>query len=97
MATYFILANWTDEGLTTIRDSPLRLDKAKEIAASLGIELQDFYMTIGSYDFVVRLDAPNGESVARFSMAVQAGGAVRTVSLRAFTEQEYRAMIEAMP
>ena len=47
MATYILLINWTDQGIKSVKDSPKRLDAARELAKQAGCELRDFYMTIG--------------------------------------------------
>ena len=46
---------------------------------------------------VVVDEAPDEETVARLALAIRAGGAIRTETLRAFTEDEYRKIIAALP
>jgi uncharacterized protein with GYD domain len=53
MATYIILGNYTDQGVGKIKDSPKRLDAARDSAKSLGVTLKDFYLCMGDHDFVV--------------------------------------------
>ena len=97
MATYFALASWTEQGIKNIKESPRRLDAARELARKFGVELKDFYMTIGPYDMVVRLEAPDDGAVAKFILALCSGGAVKTTTLKAFTEAEYREVVGALP
>jgi uncharacterized protein with GYD domain len=93
MAKYIMLINWTDQGIKTIKDSPKRLDAARAAAKKVGGELRKFYMTIGSYDLVVVLEAPDDEAAAKFALTVGAGGNIRTTTLKAFSEESYRRII----
>jgi uncharacterized protein with GYD domain len=96
MATYILLMNWTDQGIKSIKDSPKRLDAAREVAKKGGAELKDFFMTIGRYDMVTVLEAPNDEAAAKFALQVASGGNVRTTTLKAFREDAYRKVIGAL-
>src|SRR6266849_3913501 len=62
-----------------------------------GAEIKSFYLVQGRYDAVVFADAPSDEVVARFSLAIGSLGNVHTETLRAFTEDEYRKMVSALP
>ena len=97
MARYVLLTRFTQQGLQTIKDGPARLDAARQTFRRLGAELKDFYLTMGEYDAVVVLEAPNDETVAKASLAIGSLGNVRIETLRAFTEDEYRKMIGALP
>lgn len=92
MARYIMLMNWTDQGVRNVKDSPKRLDAARALAKKHGAELKDFYMTMGDYDLVAHVEAPNDETIAKFVLGVAAGGNVRTKTLKAFSESEYRAI-----
>jgi len=97
MASYIVLTSWTEQGIRNVKESPRRLDAARELAKTLGVELREFYMTIGAHDMVVRLEAPDDGAAAKFILALAQGGAVRTTTLKAFTEAEYREIIGALP
>jgi uncharacterized protein with GYD domain len=96
MAKYIGLVNWTDNGIRQVKESPARLDGVRELAKKYGCELQDFYMTIGSYDMVVTMEAPDDNSLAKFLLAIAAGGNVRTTTLKAFPEDVYRKVVGDM-
>lgn len=51
----------------------------------------------GQYDAVVISEAPDDETVAKLSLAIGSRGAIRTVTSRAYTEDEYRKIIDALP
>ncbi len=97
MAKYVLLSRFTQQGLETIKDGPARLDAARETLRALGAELKEFYLTIGGYDAVVVLEAPDDETVAKASLAIGSQGNVRIETLRAFTEDEYREMVGSLP
>jgi len=52
---------------------------------------------MGRYDMVVVAEAPDDETVAKLAIAIGSAGAIRTETLRAFTEDEYRKIIAALP
>jgi uncharacterized protein with GYD domain len=96
MAKYITLVNWTDQGIKSVKDSAKRLDAARALAKKLGCEMKDFYMTIGPYDMVAMVEAPDDEAMAKFGLALGSGGNVRTTTLKAFSEDAYRRIIGAL-
>ena len=90
MATYIMLLNWTEQGIGKIKASPKRLDTGKKAFKKAGSELKEVYLTMGPYDLVCVLDAPDAETAARAVLSLGADGNVRTLTLPAFTEDEYR-------
>jgi len=97
MATYIILINYTDQGIRNVKDSPKRLDAAKKMLKSMGGEIKDFYLTMGSYDIAIVAEAPSDDVIAKFALASGSLGNVRTTTLKAFPEAEYRKIIAALP
>ena len=97
MPTYITLASWTQEGIGNIKDSPSRLDKVKEMYREAGVELKAFYMTMGRFDMVVIAEAPNDDAIARLALVVGSSGSVRSETLKAFTEEEYRTIVGSLP
>ena len=67
MSTYFILANWTEQGIKAVKASPKRLRAAKRLAKDCGVKFRSFHMTLGQFDAIVSVEAPNDEAVARCS------------------------------
>jgi len=93
MTKYISLVNWTDQGIKNLKDSPSRVDGARALAKKYDCEMGEFFMTIGPYDMVVMLEAPDDESAAKFSLALASGGNVRTTTMKAFSEDAYRKVI----
>ena len=50
MPIYIVLANWTDQGIRTVKDSPKRLDTTRKAIEATGGRLLGFYLTMGEYD-----------------------------------------------
>ena len=97
MATYVTFLKYTEQGIKNIKESPSRLEKAKQLIRSLGGELKSFYLVQGRFDAVVIAEAPSDDVVAKFALASGSQGAVRTETSRAFTEEEYRKIISGLP
>ena len=96
MAKYILLANWTDQGIRNVKESPNRLDAARAAAQQLGAELTDFYMTMGSYDMAAIIEAPSDSVMARFALTLGSTGNVRSTTLKAFSESDYREIVGSL-
>jgi uncharacterized protein with GYD domain len=97
MPTYITLLRYTQHGAEKIKESPTRLEAAKQSIKAMGGELKAFYLVMGRYDAVVITEAPDDEAAARFALATAARGYVSTETLRAFTEAEYKKVIASLP
>ena len=96
MAKYIMLGKFTQQGIQTIKDAPKRRAKAIELAGALGGEIQDVYVTMGQYDLVVVLDAPNDEAEAKLILQVGMQGNLSTQTLRAFDEAETDRLVASL-
>jgi uncharacterized protein with GYD domain len=97
MSTYIMLMNYTEQGIRNIKGSPKRADAARFLAKSCGAELKYLYLTMGEYDLIAMVEAENDDAVAKFALALGSIGNVRSTTLKTFTEQEYRNIIETLP
>jgi uncharacterized protein with GYD domain len=97
MPTYITLMRYTQQGMENIKEGPARVDAAKEAFKAMGGELKEFYLVMGQYDAVIIGEVPDDETVAKLSLAIGSKGAIRTETFRAFTEDEYRKIIAALP
>jgi uncharacterized protein with GYD domain len=97
MPTYVTLCKYTEQGIKSIKESPSRLERVKQGLKALGGELKSFHLVQGRFDAVVIADLPNDEAVAKFALATGSQGNVRTETLRAFTEEEFRRIISGLP
>jgi uncharacterized protein with GYD domain len=96
MSTYITLLQYTQQGISNIKESPKRLDAARQAWSKAGAQLKEFYLTLGRYDAVVISEAPNDETMAKLALATGALGNVRTETLRAFSESEYRKLLQSL-
>ena len=97
MATYITLYRYTKQGIANIKESPNRLDAARELIQSMGAELKEFYMVNGQYDLVTVSEAPDAETATKIALAIASAGNVSTETLRAYTEEEYRDIVNGLP
>jgi uncharacterized protein with GYD domain len=97
MPTYISLLRYTQKGIEQIKQSPTRLDAAKKTFRDAGGDLKAFYLTTGQIDAVAIFEVPSDEAAARLMLTLGAHGNIRTETMRAFTEAEYRKIIAAVP
>ena len=97
MPTYISLLQYTAQGIEKIKESPNRVDDARKLYANFGATLKDFYLVMGEYDIVIVSEAPDDETIAKIMLVVANKGNVRSKTTRAFTESEYRKVIESLP
>ncbi len=93
MKTYVALVNWTQKGSQEFRDSPSRIEKAKAAVAAGGGEMKSIYLTLGRYDMVAVIEAPDDAAYAKVMLVLGSRGGVRTETLSAFTEDEFRNIV----
>jgi uncharacterized protein with GYD domain len=96
MTTYVMLANWTDQGVLKVKDSPRRLDEAKKALKDMSGEFKFFFLTMGDYDIVAIYEAPDDAVAARFNLQLGMLGNIRTRTLKAFPEAAYREIINSL-
>lgn len=97
MATFLVMFRLTQKGIENIKDSPGRVQKAKQLFQEVGAQVKEFYGLMGQYDTIFIVEAPNDEIVAQAALAVASFGNVQTETLRAFTEEEFGRLIAALP
>ena len=96
MPTYISLCRWTLQGAKTLKESPSRLDVAKKAFAAAGVKILSFYLTTGTHDMVIITEAPNDDVMAKAMLSTISKGGITTQTSRAFTEDEYRALIKSL-
>jgi len=96
MPTYITLMSYTQKGIENIKESPKRLDQAKEMFRAAGAEIKEFYLVTGKYDAIVITEVPDDETVAKLALTNSSKGSVRSEIIRAFPEEEYRKIIASL-
>ena len=96
MPKFISLVKYTSKGVENIKNSPSRLDAVKKLCESMGAKVDGFYLTMGRYDIVLIVDAPNRETAAKILLTTASRGSVSTETLTAFTEEEYRTIVSEL-
>ena len=97
MATYVILMNLTEQGIKGIKDAPARIDQTEKAIEAAGGKLLAFYCVMGCYDYVVIAEGPGDETALAQLLALGMAGNVRTTTLKAFTREEFTAILKRLP
>lgn len=93
MGTYIALSSFTDQGIRSVKDTTKRADAVKEAAKKFGASMTQIYWTLGKYDLVVTIEAPDDESATAFALAIAGAGNVRMQTLRAFNKDEMNGIL----
>ena len=93
MATFVVLARYTHQGVEHVKASPERLEAVKKGFHSKGAEVKAFYNLMGEFDSLLIVEAPSAELMAQLALGVESKGNVRTETLRAFSEDEFRKIV----
>ena len=96
MPTYVALMNWTDQGVRTVGDTVYRREQADALAEKHGAKIEQVYWTVGPYDIVTILEAPDDESATAFFLEAASLGNVRTTTLRAYDREEMSGILERL-
>ena len=92
MATYVMLAHFTDQGVKSVKDTVTRAEAFKQSAKKHGATVKELLWTLGAYD----VEAPDEATVTALGLSVGTLGNVRTQTLRAFSEAEMKTIINKM-
>ena len=96
MPHYVHLTKWTDQGIRAIKDSPRRAEAARKTAQQMGGSIQLWY-TQGKYDIVAMSEFPDDATAQKFLYWLGSLGNVRTLTLKAWSEEEAAKLIGQLP
>jgi|SRR5215203_3586964 len=96
MPTYVSLLNFTDQGIRTVRETLERAQRSAELAQKKYAANLQTYWTVGHYDVVYILEAPDDESANAFLLDVGSRGVIRTTTLRAYDREEMSSILERL-
>jgi uncharacterized protein with GYD domain len=88
MPTYILLGHYTDQGMQKVKDTVQRVDAVRALAKKVGATVKEAYWTMGQYDTVAIIEAPDEAAMTALGLSIGAQGNVRTQTLRAFTAAE---------
>ncbi len=89
MPTYIVLMKLTDQGIKMVKEAPERIEAGIKSLEALGGKINDFYATLGEYDYIACVDAPNEAVVMLFLLGLGAAGDVRTTTMKALAREEF--------
>jgi len=93
MAMYVSLIQFTDQGIRNIKDTIKRSEAAMAEAEKMGMKIIEQLWTMGAYDVVVLLEAPDDETMTAFACKVSSMGSVKTQTMRAFGKEEMEGIL----
>ena len=89
MSVYILLSKLTTEGRKTIKERPRRIKEVGDELENLGVSVLEQYATLGPYDFVTVIDAPDNETVSELSVDLCSRGTIEIMSLAALPVDSY--------
>jgi uncharacterized protein with GYD domain len=93
MPVYIMLANLTPEGVQTVKNNPQRILEVNEEVQQLGATVRAQWATLGRFDFVNIVEAPDEQTMARVSMELGSRGTVRYETLAAIPVDDFIASL----
>jgi uncharacterized protein with GYD domain len=93
MATYVSLLQFTDQGIRSVKDTTKRAVAATAEAEKLGAKITQALWTMGAYDLVLLIDAPDDETISALSLKLASLGNVKSQTMRAFTTTEMESIL----
>jgi uncharacterized protein with GYD domain len=97
MPVYVGLFNFTEAGLRSVRESPARTREVVHWLEDQGFVVRGVYYTLGQYDLVTIVEAPDDESQIRAVLSLNQQGFFRTTTMKAFSVEEFADIIDGMP
>jgi uncharacterized protein with GYD domain len=93
MPTYVMLTQLTPEGVQTVKNNPNRIKEVNKEIESLGASVKAQWATLGQFDFVNIVEAPDETTMARVSMELGSRGTARYESLAAIPIDDFIAAL----
>ena len=94
MPTYILLSTLTAQGVQTLKSNPERLREVNRDVEELGARVVHQWATLGPFDFVNVVEAPDAQTIARVSIALGARGSARLQTLTALDIDEFLQAVE---
>jgi len=89
MPTYIMLTKLTSDGVKTIKDNPARVHEVNKEVEQIGVKVVSQWATLGAYDFVTVVDAPDERTMAKLSIEMGSRGSVMNETLTAIPAEEF--------
>lgn len=89
MPTFIMISRLTPEGVQTIKNNPQRIKEVNQEIEQLGAEVKEQWATLGQFDFVNVIEAPDEQTMARISLELGSRGTARYESLPAIPVDDF--------
>ena len=89
MPIYIMLTRLTSDGVKTIKDNPSRVQEVNREVEQLGVKVLSQWATLGEYDFITVVDAPDEKTMAKLSIEMGSRGSVVNETLTAIDAEEF--------
>ena len=89
MPTYVMLTNLTAEGVRTLKNNPGRVAEVNKEVEQIGAKVIAQYATLGQYDFVTVIEAPDERTMAKVSVELGSRGTMTSQTLAAISGDEF--------
>ena len=93
MAMYVSLVQFTEQGIRSVKYTTKRVAGDTAEAEKMGLKVRDSFWTLGPYDVVLLLEAPDDQSVTAFTLKLGSLGNVKTQTMRAFRREEMEGIL----
>jgi uncharacterized protein with GYD domain len=87
--TYIMLTRLTSDGVKTIKDNPSRVQEVNKEVEQIGVKVLNQWATLGEYDFVTVVEAPDEKTMAKLSIEMGSRGSVINETLTAIDAEEF--------
>jgi uncharacterized protein with GYD domain len=89
MPTFVMLTNLTAEGVKTLKNNPTRIQEVNKEVEQLGVKVKDQWATLGQYDFITIVEAPDDKTMAKVSVELGSRGTMSSQTLAAIPVEEF--------
>ena len=96
MATFISTIKFTEQGIKAIGETTKRAASLKATAKKMGVKVKDVYWTLGAYDGLLVLDAPDDETATALLLHLGSLGNLQTTTARAFNAAEMDKVLAKM-
>ena len=94
MPIFILLSTLTQQGVQTLRSNPERLRQVNQDIEELGCKVLHQWATLGEFDFVNVVEAPDAQTIARVSVALGARGSTKIETLPALEIEDFLSTLE---
>jgi uncharacterized protein with GYD domain len=93
MPSYVMLTNLTPEGVQTLKNNPTRVQEVNKEVEQLGVKVKEQWATLGQYDFITIVEAPDEKTMAKVSVELGSRGTMSSQTLAAIPAEELAAAL----